>query len=226
MAHGPWANQAPFGLPSRAKGGRALALKARPSGPPWTTFQPPDQLSLVLPLNLRGILSISPCTPYSRLQEWCIYGIIYHCAPCFAQQFNGDDFRTKVHYSNSRSQNPIPISKEDSSAHQYGIPWQVSEDYSRTPITWPCKSCVGSSIQDYSKRDISQEDYILSISCQGSKYFSIPWTIQMVHTGNTQVYCMALARLGQFIPTVAIQSHSSFSKMDITVLAQFRQYSR
>ncbi|MBW0571104.1 hypothetical protein O181_110819, partial [Austropuccinia psidii MF-1] len=33
------------------------------------------------PLNSRGILSISPCTPYSRLQEWCIYGIIYHYAP-------------------------------------------------------------------------------------------------------------------------------------------------
>ncbi|MBW0472667.1 hypothetical protein O181_012382 [Austropuccinia psidii MF-1] len=33
------------------------------------------------PLNFRGILSILPCTPYSRLQEWCIYGIIYHYAP-------------------------------------------------------------------------------------------------------------------------------------------------
>ncbi|MBW0461662.1 hypothetical protein O181_001377 [Austropuccinia psidii MF-1] len=33
------------------------------------------------PFNLRGILSIPPCTLYSRLQEWCIYGIIYHYVP-------------------------------------------------------------------------------------------------------------------------------------------------
>ncbi|MBW0552822.1 hypothetical protein O181_092537 [Austropuccinia psidii MF-1] len=52
------------------------------------------------------------------------------------------------------------------------------------------------------QRAISQGYYIISISCQGSKYFSIPWTIQLVHTGNTQVCCMALAQLGQFSPTV------------------------
>ncbi|MBW0486278.1 hypothetical protein O181_025993 [Austropuccinia psidii MF-1] len=59
-------------------------------GSPWTTFQPmasgnhqrpPDKLSSVLFLNLSRILSIPPCTPYSRLQEWCIYGIIYPYAP-------------------------------------------------------------------------------------------------------------------------------------------------
>ncbi|MBW0520173.1 hypothetical protein O181_059888 [Austropuccinia psidii MF-1] len=59
-------------------------------GPQWTTFQPmasgihqrpQDKLISILPLNLRGILPFPPCTPHSRLQEWCIYGIIYHCAP-------------------------------------------------------------------------------------------------------------------------------------------------
>ncbi|MBW0502582.1 hypothetical protein O181_042297 [Austropuccinia psidii MF-1] len=49
------------------------------------------------------------------------------------------------------------------------------------------------------KRAISQGYHIISISCQGSKYFSIPCTIQLVHTGNTPVSCMAL---GQLIPTV------------------------
>ncbi|MBW0559780.1 hypothetical protein O181_099495 [Austropuccinia psidii MF-1] len=57
-------------------------------GPPWTSIaamasgnyhRPPDQLTQPFP-HLRGILSIPPCTPYSRLQEWCIYGIIYHYA--------------------------------------------------------------------------------------------------------------------------------------------------
>ncbi|MBW0502766.1 hypothetical protein O181_042481 [Austropuccinia psidii MF-1] len=61
-------------------------------GPPWTTFQPmasgshqrpPDKPSSILPLNLRGIIPIPPCTPYPRLEEQCIYGIIYHYAPFF-----------------------------------------------------------------------------------------------------------------------------------------------
>ncbi|MBW0479125.1 hypothetical protein O181_018840 [Austropuccinia psidii MF-1] len=53
------------------------------------------------------------------------------------QQFNGDGFRTKFHNSQARSQNPTPISKEDSLTHQYGNPWRQSEDHSRTPTTWP-----------------------------------------------------------------------------------------
>ncbi|MBW0511282.1 hypothetical protein O181_050997 [Austropuccinia psidii MF-1] len=42
--------------------------------------RPPDQLSKNFP-QLKRNSSIPPCTPYSRLQEWCIYGIIYHHAP-------------------------------------------------------------------------------------------------------------------------------------------------
>ncbi|MBW0587030.1 hypothetical protein O181_126745, partial [Austropuccinia psidii MF-1] len=72
--------------------------------------------------------------------------IWYHIPLCttFAHQFNGYIFRTKFHNSKSRSQNPTPISKEDSSAHQSGNPWRLSEDYSRTPTTWPCRSWIGS----------------------------------------------------------------------------------
>ncbi|MBW0512325.1 hypothetical protein O181_052040 [Austropuccinia psidii MF-1] len=79
--------------------------------------------------------------------------IWYYIPLCtiFAQQFNGDIFRTKFHDSKSRSQNPMPILKEDSSAHQSGNPWQLSEDYSRTLTTWPCRSWVGNSTQAYSK---------------------------------------------------------------------------
>ncbi|MBW0593490.1 hypothetical protein O181_133205 [Austropuccinia psidii MF-1] len=105
-------------------------------GPPWTIIpamasgnhqRPPDQLSKHSP-QLKGNSFIPPCTPYSRLQEW-----------------------TKSHNSKSRSQNPIPISKEDSSTHQSGNPWRQSEDHARIPITWPCRSGVGNFIQDYSK---------------------------------------------------------------------------
>ncbi|MBW0544951.1 hypothetical protein O181_084666 [Austropuccinia psidii MF-1] len=69
----------------------------------------------------------------------------------FAQQFNGDAFRTQFHLSKSKSQNPTPVLKEDFLTHQSGNPWGQSEDHSRIPITWPCRSCVGNFIQDYSK---------------------------------------------------------------------------
>ncbi|MBW0482636.1 hypothetical protein O181_022351 [Austropuccinia psidii MF-1] len=53
----------------------------------------------------------------------------------FAQKLNGDVFRTNFHDYKSRSQNPMPISKEDSSAHQSGNPWWLSQDYSRARTT-------------------------------------------------------------------------------------------
>ncbi|MBW0482369.1 hypothetical protein O181_022084 [Austropuccinia psidii MF-1] len=107
-------------------------------GPPWTTFQPmasgnhqrpPDQLSSILPiLKVAGVVHIWDYIPLCTIS---------------AQQLNGEAFRTKFHDSKSRSQNPTLILKEDSSAHQSGNPWRLSEDYSRTPTTWPCRSWVG-----------------------------------------------------------------------------------
>ncbi|MBW0516723.1 hypothetical protein O181_056438 [Austropuccinia psidii MF-1] len=38
---------------------------------------------------------------------------------------------TQFHDSKSRAQNPTPILKEDSSAHQYGNPWWLPEDHPR-----------------------------------------------------------------------------------------------
>ncbi|MBW0478121.1 hypothetical protein O181_017836 [Austropuccinia psidii MF-1] len=48
--------------------------------------------------------------------------IWYYIPLCtiFAQQFNGDVFRTQFHLSKLRSQNPTPISKEDFLTHQSG----------------------------------------------------------------------------------------------------------
>ncbi|MBW0472346.1 hypothetical protein O181_012061 [Austropuccinia psidii MF-1] len=51
--------------------------------PSGSSQRPPDQVKLTLPLSSRGRFPIPPCTPYSRMEEWCIYGIIYHCAPFF-----------------------------------------------------------------------------------------------------------------------------------------------
>ncbi|MBW0558159.1 hypothetical protein O181_097874 [Austropuccinia psidii MF-1] len=126
--------------------------------------------------------------------------IWYYIPLCtiFSQQFNGDVFRTQLHLPKLRSQDLTPISKEDFLAHQSGNPWRQSEDHSRIPITWPCRSWVGNFIQDYSKGH-SKRLYIISISCQGIKYFNTPWTTQLVHTGVNQSTCMYLAQLGKFI---------------------------
>ncbi|MBW0557363.1 hypothetical protein O181_097078 [Austropuccinia psidii MF-1] len=72
--------------------------------------------------------------------------IWYYIPLCtsFAQKFNGDICRTQFHLSKSRFQNPMPISKEDFLTHQSGNPWRQSEDHSRIPTTWPCRSWVGS----------------------------------------------------------------------------------
>ncbi|MBW0517570.1 hypothetical protein O181_057285 [Austropuccinia psidii MF-1] len=63
--------------------------------------------------------------------------IWYYIPLCtiFAQQSNGDVLRTIFHLFNSRSQNTMPMSKEDLSTHQSGNPWRQSEDHSRTPTT-------------------------------------------------------------------------------------------
>ncbi|MBW0533049.1 hypothetical protein O181_072764 [Austropuccinia psidii MF-1] len=109
--------------------------------------RPPAQLKPTLPLNSRGRFPIPPCTPYSRMQEWCIYGIIYHYAPFLLSNpmvtFSGPS--TMI--LKSKYQNPSPILKEDSSAHQSGNPWRLSEDHFRTPTTWPCRSWVGNSLR-------------------------------------------------------------------------------
>ncbi|MBW0510569.1 hypothetical protein O181_050284 [Austropuccinia psidii MF-1] len=96
-------------------------------GPPWTIFPAMasgnHQRSASIPLNLRGILPFlhAPCTQGCRSGAYMVlYTIMHH----FAQQFNGDIFRTKFHNCNSRSQNPMPISKEYFSTHQSGNPWR------------------------------------------------------------------------------------------------------
>ncbi|MBW0553202.1 hypothetical protein O181_092917 [Austropuccinia psidii MF-1] len=126
--------------------------------------------------------------------------IWYYIPLCtiFAQQFNGDIFRTQFHLSESRSQNPKPILKEDFLTHQSGNKWQQSEDHSTIPITWPCRSWVGNSFRITPKGHFKRL-YIRSVSFQGIKYFNTPWTTQLVHTGVNQSTCMYLAQLGQFI---------------------------
>ncbi|MBW0563754.1 hypothetical protein O181_103469 [Austropuccinia psidii MF-1] len=105
-------------------------------GPPWTIIpamasgnhqRPPDQLSKHSP-QLKGNSFHFSMHPVLKVAG--VVHIWYYIPLCtiFAQKFNGDAFRTK-------SQNPMPILKEDLSTHQSGNPWRQSEDHSRTPTT-------------------------------------------------------------------------------------------
>ncbi|MBW0586142.1 hypothetical protein O181_125857 [Austropuccinia psidii MF-1] len=91
---------------------------------PWPleTTRGHQTSSASIPLNL-GEFFHSSMHPVLKVAG--VMHIWYDIPLCtvFAQQFNGDAFRTKFHIAKSRSQNPTPILKEDSLTHQSGNPW-------------------------------------------------------------------------------------------------------
>ncbi|MBW0560940.1 hypothetical protein O181_100655 [Austropuccinia psidii MF-1] len=175
-------------------------------GPPWTIIpamasgnhqRPTDQLSNHSP-QLKGNSIHSSMHPVLKVAG--VVHIWYYIPlyTIFAQEFNGDAFRTKSHNFESRFQNPTPILKEDSLTHHSGAPWRQSEDHSIIPITWPCRSWVG-NFHSGLFQGLSQRLYSLPSSCQVIKYFNTPWTTELVHTGVNQSTGMYLSQLGQFI---------------------------
>ncbi|MBW0593044.1 hypothetical protein O181_132759 [Austropuccinia psidii MF-1] len=151
---------------------------------------PPDQLISVLPLRLRGIPPIPPCTPYSRLQEWCIDGIIYHYAP-----FLPSNSMVTLSGPNSMISNQCPkiqcpfrrrtpqlISLAIHGGYQKAIPGPQP----------PGPAEVGLEIISRLFQGPFSEIIHHSISFQGSKYFNPPWTTQLVHTGSNQLYLYVL----------------------------------
>ncbi|MBW0507733.1 hypothetical protein O181_047448 [Austropuccinia psidii MF-1] len=133
------------------------------------------------------------------LKDAGLVHIWYYIPLCtiFAQQSNGDFFRTQFHDSKERSQNPSPILKEDSSSHQSGNPWWLSEDHFRTPTTWPCRSWVGNSSRIIPRAILRGYSSFNQFSRQ--QVLNTPWTTQLIHTGSNQSTCRSLAQLGQFI---------------------------
>ncbi|MBW0572229.1 hypothetical protein O181_111944 [Austropuccinia psidii MF-1] len=117
-----------------------------------------------------------------------------------------------------------PFSKEDSLSHQSGNPWRQSEDHSRIPITWPCRSWVGIFIQDYSKgiiRGYKVFQSAVKASCTSILLGQLNWSIQAsinqpvcpwCNQGNSIFHC------GNTITQLNF-------KMARTLLAEFRQYS-
>ncbi|MBW0587643.1 hypothetical protein O181_127358 [Austropuccinia psidii MF-1] len=145
--------------------------------------------------------------------------IWYYVPLCtiFAQKLNGDVFRTKYHNSKSSSQNPTPIWKEDSLTNQSGNPWRQSEDHSRIPTTWHCRSWVGRFIQGYSKgilRGYTVFQSVVKASSISILLGQLNWSIQ---ASIKQPVCSW--------PNWANSITQFNFKMARTLLAEFRQYS-
>ncbi|MBW0533135.1 hypothetical protein O181_072850 [Austropuccinia psidii MF-1] len=152
--------------------------------------------------------------------------IWYYIPLCtiFAQKFNGDIFRTQLHHSRARSQNPTPISKEDSLTHQSGNLWRQSEDHSRIPTTWPCRSWVGNSLRIIPRAILRVYKLFQSVFKESSISIllgQLNWSIQ---AAINQPVCTWPNWANSYF-TVGIQSHSSNFKMAISLFTQFRQYS-
>ncbi|MBW0557744.1 hypothetical protein O181_097459 [Austropuccinia psidii MF-1] len=90
-------------------------------GPPWVNSSampsgnhqsPSDQLSLSFP-STPGNFLLSFIPPVLKVAGMVHIWYYIPFFTIFAQQSNGDIFRTQFHLSKSRSQIPTPISKED-----------------------------------------------------------------------------------------------------------------
>ncbi|MBW0560996.1 hypothetical protein O181_100711 [Austropuccinia psidii MF-1] len=129
--------------------------------------RPPAQLQASIPLSFRGRIFLAQCTLYSRMQEWCIYGIIYHYTPSFLSnpmvKFSGPNYMIT-----NQLPNPSPILKEDPLAISA---WQFPGGYQKTiqGSQPPGFAGVGLSFshQDYSKGN-SQRLSIFSIIVKAS----------------------------------------------------------
>ncbi|MBW0515713.1 hypothetical protein O181_055428 [Austropuccinia psidii MF-1] len=119
----------------------------------------------------------------------------------------------------------MPILKEDSLTHQSGNPWQQSEDHSRIPITWTCRSLVGHSFRIIPRaiiRGYTLFQSVVKASSISILLGQINWSIQ---AAINQPVC-TLPYWANSYSTVGIQSHNSDFKMARSVLTPFRQYSR
>ncbi|MBW0555826.1 hypothetical protein O181_095541 [Austropuccinia psidii MF-1] len=154
-------------------------------------WKPPEAIrssQFKLSLHFKGNSSIPPCTLYSRLQEWCIYGIIYHYAPFFLSN-------SMVKFSGPNYIFPIKFPK--SNAHFEGGLLNSSFWKSMAAIRRPFKHPNLLALQQLGWQFHSGlfqgafSEVIHSLN-QFSRHqvFNTPWTTQLVHTGVNQSTCM------------------------------------
>ncbi|MBW0577105.1 hypothetical protein O181_116820 [Austropuccinia psidii MF-1] len=149
--------------------------------------------------------------------------IWYHIPLCtiFAQQFNGDAFRTQFHLSKSRSQNPTPISKEDFLTHQSGN--QKTIQGSQSPGPGGVGLAISFRIIPRGiLRGYTSFQSVVKASSISILLGQLNWSIQ---PSINQPVC-TWPNWANSYSTVGIQSHSSNFKIARSVLTQSRQYSR
>ncbi|MBW0490738.1 hypothetical protein O181_030453 [Austropuccinia psidii MF-1] len=123
---------------------------------------------------------------------------------------------TKFHNSKSRAQNPTPILKEDSSAHQSGNPWWLSEDNSRTPTTWPCRSWVGNYFRIIPRAILRGYSSSNKLSRKQVLQYSLDNSIGTYRQQSIIPVC-PWPNWANSYSTVGIQSHSLILNMARTV---------
>ncbi|MBW0552281.1 hypothetical protein O181_091996 [Austropuccinia psidii MF-1] len=175
------------------------------------------QISSVCPsLQPQGISSFPSYHRYSRLQAWCIYGIIYHYAPFFLSNpivtFSGPN--NAFPNQGLKSQRPFQRrSNQLISLTSYGGN-QKTLHGSQPPVS--AEVGLAQFIQDYSKAFLKRY-CIISISCQGIKYSILLGQLNssVQASFNQPVWSWP----NWVIPysTVKIPSHSSNFKMARTV---------
>ncbi|MBW0591716.1 hypothetical protein O181_131431 [Austropuccinia psidii MF-1] len=144
----------------------------------------PAQLKSTLPLNSRGRFPIPPCTPYSRMQEWCIYGIIYHYAPFLLR-----NPMVMVSGPNSMIPNKFPkIHHRFQRRTLQLISLEIHGGYQKTFLGPQPPGPTGVRFEILSGLFQVPFSEVMhhSISFEGRKYFSTPWTTQLVHTDRNQ----------------------------------------
>ncbi|MBW0578531.1 hypothetical protein O181_118246 [Austropuccinia psidii MF-1] len=82
-----------------------------------------------------------------------------------------------------KSPNLSPILKEDLSVIQSCNPWQLPEDHSRTPTTWPCRSLVVFSLHNHSKGNLKR----LSTIQSAFKASSVPVFLEQLNWSKQAV---------------------------------------
>ncbi|MBW0522790.1 hypothetical protein O181_062505 [Austropuccinia psidii MF-1] len=149
--------------------------------------------------------------------------IWYYIPLCtiFTQQFNGGVFRTQFHLSKSRSQNPMPMSKEDFLAHQYGNQKTIQGSQPPSPagvgLAISCRIILRAIRGGYTSFQSVVKASIISILLG-----QLNWSLQ---ASINQPVCTWPNWANSF-STAGIQSHNSNFKTARSVLTQFRQYSQ
>ncbi|MBW0553928.1 hypothetical protein O181_093643 [Austropuccinia psidii MF-1] len=133
------------------------------------------------------------------LKDPGVVHILYNIPLCtiLAQHSNGDISGTKLRDSKSSFQS---ITNFEGGCFSYSV-LQFPGGYQRTiqgPQP-PGPAGVGFSILIRTILRAILRVYNLFQSLSRHQVLRIPWTTQLVHTGNNQASCMALAHLGQFI---------------------------